>query len=70
MSSLLLQSPGMQVSLSEDCIPPRLKKDGKNFHFFQKNLTSPHGYSTLSMQHFLTKTSLMHAIVVIGMLRV
>ena len=66
MSSLLLQSTGMQATLSENCIPPQLlKKDGKSLHF-SKNLTSPHGYSTISMQHLLTKKSLMHTVVVIG----
>ena len=38
MSSLLLQSTGMQATLSENCIPPQLlKKDGKSLHFSKKS---------------------------------
>eukprot|EP00112_Aurelia_sp_Birch-Aquarium-sp1_P005482 Seg1622.9 transcript_id=Seg1622.9/GoldUCD/mRNA.D3Y31 product="hypothetical protein" protein_id=Seg1622.9/GoldUCD/D3Y31 len=38
MAGLLLQSTGMQVTLSESCTPIQLlKKDGKSFHFAKKS---------------------------------
>ena len=42
MSSLLLQSTGMQAKLSQNCIPPQLlKKDGKSLYFSkQSDITS------------------------------
>ena len=38
MTNLLLQSTGMQVTLSDSCVPVQLlKKDGKSFHFAKKS---------------------------------
>ena len=64
MSSLVLQLTGMQATVSETCISPRLlKKDGKSLYFSKISDITSWLFTTFNAA-FFSKRSLMHTAVV------